>query len=316
MGRYALLFPGQGAQFVGMAKDLYDGYSSARDVFDEADRALGFSLSSIVFDGPDEKLKLTAYTQPAILTASVAVFEVLNKEMGIGFDPSFVAGHSLGEYSALVASGTLSLADGVRLVHSRGRLMQEAVPEGEGAMAAVLGLDDSSVEEICRSCDGDQVCEAANFNSPGQVVISGHDGAVKRAIDMLKEKGAKRAIPLNVSAPFHCRLMAPVADELLKEMDLCNWSDSRWPLVANVSATAVSSVKDIKEGLYRQTYSPVRWVESVHFMVEAGTSHFLELGPGNVLAGLTKKCSKGVKTLSVGSVGDLDGVVDFLRGDQ
>nr|WP_321499188.1 ACP S-malonyltransferase [uncultured Dethiosulfovibrio sp.] len=313
---YALLFPGQGAQFVGMAKDLYDNYPSARDVFDEADRALGFSLTSIAFDGPEEKLKLTAYTQPAILAASVAVFDVLRKEIGVEFAPAFVAGHSLGEYSALVASGTLSLADGVRLVHARGKLMQEAVPEGEGAMAAVLGLDDSSVEEICRSCDGDMVCEAANFNSPGQVVISGHDEAIKKAVELLKAKGAKRAVPLNVSAPFHCRLMAPVADQLLKEMDRCSWSDSRWPLVANVSASSASSVKDIRDGLYRQTYSPVRWVESIRFMVESGVSSFLELGPGNVLSGLAKKCSKGVKTLSVGSSADLERAVDFLKEDQ
>ncbi|SMG11123.1 ACP S-malonyltransferase [Dethiosulfovibrio salsuginis] len=313
---YALLFPGQGAQFVGMAKDLYDGYPSAREVFDEADRALGFSLTSITFDGPEEKLKLTAYTQPAILAASVAVFDVLRKDIGVDFAPAFVAGHSLGEYSALVASGTLSLADGVRLVHARGKLMQEAVPEGEGAMAAVLGLDDSSVEEICRSCDGDMVCEAANFNSPGQVVISGHDEAIKKAVELLKAKGAKRAVSLNVSAPFHCRLMAPVADQLLEEMDRCSWSDSRWPLVANVSASSASTVKDIRDGLYRQTYSPVRWVESVRFMVESGVSSFLELGPGNVLAGLAKKCSKGVKTLSVGSSADLERAVDFLKEDQ
>lgn len=313
---YALLFPGQGAQVVGMAKDLYDRYTSAREVFDEADRALGFSLSSIVFEGPEEKLKLTAYTQPAILTASMAVFEVLRRDLGVDFSPAFVAGHSLGEYSALVASGTLSLADGVRLVHRRGQLMQEAVPEGQGAMAAVLGLDDPSVEEICRSCDGDLVCEAANFNSPGQVVISGHDEAVKKAVELLKAKGAKKAIPLNVSAPFHCRLMAPVADELQKEMDLCSWSDSRWPLVANVSALSVSSVADIRDGLYRQTYSPVRWVESVRFMVDSGVSSLLELGPGNVLAGLAKKCSKGVKTFSAGSLGDLEAAVDFLREDQ
>lgn len=313
---YALLFPGQGAQFVGMAKDLYDDYPSAREVFDEADRALGFSLTSITFDGPEEKLKLTAYTQPAILAASVAVFDVLRKDIGVDFAPAFVAGHSLGEYSALVSSGALSLADGVRLVHVRGKLMQEAVPEGQGAMAAVLGLDDSSVEEICRSCDGDMVCEAANFNSPGQVVISGHDEAIKKAVELLKAKGAKRAVPLNVSAPFHCRLMTPVADRLLEEMDRCSWSDSRWPLVANVSASSASTVKDIRDGLYRQTYSPVRWVESIRFMVESGVSSFLELGPGNVLAGLAKKCSKGVKTLSVGSSADLERAVDFLKEDQ
>ncbi len=316
MGSYALLFPGQGAQYVGMGRDLRDAYPSARRVFDEVDEALGFSLSSVIFDGPEEKLKLTAYTQPAIMTASIATFRVLMDELGISLTPTFVAGHSLGEYSALVASGSLSLADGVRLVHARGRLMQEAVPEGVGAMAAILGLDDASVKEICQSFGEEKVCDAANFNSPGQTVISGHDETVKEAIQIAKERGAKKAILLNVSAPFHCRLMRPVADELSKEMDLCRWSDSAWPLVANVSAQAVKSVSEIRDGLYRQTYSSVLWTSSVDFMVSAGVSSFLEIGPGNVLAGLAKKCSKGIKTLSVGSVDNIGDVVDFLLEDK
>jgi len=316
MKRFALLFPGQGAQSVGMGRDLYEGFPLARRVFDEADEALGFSLSSIIFEGPEEKLTLTEYTQPALLTVSMAFFRALTEDKGILLNPDFVAGHSLGEYSALVASGTLSLADGVRLVNARGRLMQKAVPEGEGAMAAILGLEDSDVRDICSQFDGDKVCEAANFNSPGQVVISGDSDSVAKAIEAAKEAGAKRAIPLNVSAPFHCRLMTDVADELSREMERCDWSDSACPLIANVSASPVTSVEDIRSGLYRQTYSPVRWVESMRYMSDAGVSTFLELGPGKVLAGLAKKCVKGSKTLSIGSAEDLDKVVDFLEEDK
>lgn len=312
MGSYALLFPGQGAQYVGMGKDLCDAYPAARRVFDEADDTLGFSLSSVIFDGPEEKLKLTAYTQPAIMAASIAVFRVMTEELGIAFDPAFVAGHSLGEYSALVASGTLSLADGVRLVHKRGLLMQKAVPEGVGAMAAILGLNDASVREICGSSDENRVCDAANFNSPGQTVISGHSDAVQDAIRKAKEHGAKKAVLLNLSAPFHCRLMRPVADELQREMDLCRWSDSPWPLVANVSAKAVRSVSEIREGLYKQTYSAVLWSDSVSFMASQGVDSFVEIGPGTVLSGLAKKCSKGVRTLSVGSADQIGSVVDFI----
>ncbi|PIE54770.1 MAG: [acyl-carrier-protein] S-malonyltransferase [Dethiosulfovibrio peptidovorans] len=309
---YGLLFPGQGAQTVGMGRDLCR-YSAARDVFDQADRALGFDLSATIFDGPEENLTLTAYTQPAILTVSVAVYRVLVDELGLDLRPDFVAGHSLGEYSALVVSGSLSLDDGVRLVHERGKLMQEAVPEGEGAMAAILGLSPSDVETLCSEVDGDRVCEAANFNSPSQVVISGHDDAVRRAMKLAKERGAKRALPLNVSAPFHCRLMTAVADKLAQSMELCSWSDSRWPLVANVSGTPQTAVSAIQDGLYRQTYSPVLWVQSMEYMASQGTTSFLELGPGAVLAGLSKKCIKGSRTLSVGTVEGLDDVAAFLE---
>lgn len=316
MTSYAMLFPGQGAQFVGMGRDLYENYSGARQVFEEADEALGFKLSDVIFDGPEDKLKLTSYTQPAILAMSIAVFRVIRDNMSINLNPEFVAGHSLGEYSALVASGTLSLADGVRLVHRRGDLMQEAVPEGEGGMAAILGLDDTIVESVCSEFNVNEVCEAANYNSPGQVVISGHAGAVEKAVLAAKEKGARRAVSLKVSAPFHCRLMRPVADKLALEMDKCLWSDSPWPLIANVSADAVSSVEAIRKGLYEQTYSPVQWARSVRFMAENGVDRVLELGPGKVLAGLSKKSSRGMKTLSVGSVDELKKVVDFLEEDQ
>lgn len=310
--KYALVFPGQGAQTVGMGKDLCDVSAAAKAAFAEADDALGFSLSEIIFNGPEDKLVLTAYTQPAILTMSVAVLRALD-ERGVKLTPAFVAGHSLGEYTALVASGVLSLADAVRLVHMRGSYMQEAVPQGVGAMAAILGLDAASVRDICAEAAQGEVCEAANYNTPVQTVISGHTAAVERAVALASQRGAKRSVMLKVSAPFHCMLMRDVADRLAAEMDKCTWNPGSCPLVANVSAQAVTDVKAIRDGLYAQTYSPVRWVESVQTMAAAGVGGYIELGPGKVLSGMVKKIVRRASVLNVGCVADLDKVTPFLE---
>ncbi len=310
--KYALVFPGQGSQTVGMGKDLCAASPAAKKVFEEADAALGFSLSDIVFNGPEEKLVLTAYTQPAILTMSIAVLRAL-EEKGFKPAPAFVAGHSLGEYTALVANGVLSLADGVRLVHKRGAFMQEAVPQGVGAMAAVIGPDADIVSAICKEAAQDEVCMAANFNTPVQTVISGHTAAVERAVGLASQKGAKKTVMLKVSAPFHCTLMRPVADRLVAEMENCAWHEGSCPLVANVSAAAVTDVKAIRAGLRDQTYSPVRWVECIRTMLNAGTEGFIELGAGKVLSGMIKKIERRASVLSVEHPEDLDKVFSFVE---
>ena len=310
--KYALLFPGQGSQTVGMGRELCEKSPAARVVFDEADAALGFSLSDIIFNGPEDKLVLTAYTQPAILTMSIAVLRAL-EEKGIKPAPAFVAGHSLGEYTALVASGVLSLADGVRLVHKRGSFMQEAVPQGVGAMAAILGLEADSVRAVCEEAAQGEVCEPANFNTPVQTVISGHARAVERAVALASERGAKRSVMLKVSAPFHCSLMRPVADKLAVEMDKCSWSAGSVPLIANVSADPVTDVKAIRDGLYAQTYSPVRWVESIERMAAEGVEGFIELGAGKVLSGMVKKIARKASVLNIETFADLDKFVPFAE---
>ena len=310
--KYALLFPGQGSQTVGMGRELCEKSPAARAVFDEADAALGFSLSDIIFNGPEDKLVLTAYTQPAILTMSIAVLRAL-EEKGIKPAPAFVAGHSLGEYTALVASGVLSLADGVRLVHKRGSFMQEAVPQGVGAMAAILGLEADSVRAVCEEAAQGEICEPANFNTPVQTVISGHARAVERAVVLASERGAKRSVMLKVSAPFHCSLMRPVADKLAVEMDKCSWSAGSVPLIANVSADPVTDVKAIRDGLYPQTYSPVRWVESIERMAAEGVEGFIELGAGKVLSGMVKKIARKASVLNIETFADLDKFVPFAE---
>lgn len=309
--KYALVFPGQGAQSVGMGKDICEISKAAKDTYVEADNALGFSLSDIIFNGPEQKLTLTAYTQPAILTTCIAICRAL-AEKGIKLAPAYVAGHSLGEYTALVASGVLSLADGVRLVHKRGAYMQEAVPEGMGTMAAILGLDADAVREVCSEAAQGEVCEAANFNTPLQTVISGHTEAVKRAVAIASQKGAKRSVMLKVSAPFHCSLMRSVADKLAVEMEKCTWNDVTCPLIANVSARAVTDIPSIRQGLYAQTYSPVRWVESVNMMSQNGIDGYIEIGPGKALSGMIKKIIRHAKTLNVEYVADLDKIVEFI----
>ena len=314
--KYAIVFPGQGAQEVGMGRDLFESFVPSRSVFERSDEALGFSLSRIIFAGPDDELKKTEYAQPAILTMSMAVHRCLEEETGVEFAPEFVAGHSLGEYTALVASGTLSLEDGVRLVHLRGKLMQEAVPLGKGSMAAIIGLDRESVISICEEVSSLGVCQAANFNAPGQIVISGEREAVDKAVSMCKDAGAKRALPLKVSAPFHCSLMRPVADRLRESFSRCSWNRPKWPLIANVSAGLVSDVESIQEALFLQTFMPVLWSGSIELMISRGVRSFLEVGPGSVLSGLIKRISADSRCLSVNDNEGIGKVIDFLKGGQ
>jgi [acyl-carrier-protein] S-malonyltransferase len=293
------LFPGQGAQAVGMGRDLADAYPVARDLFAQADDILGFPLSEICFSGPEEELRRTAITQPALLTCSVAAARVLSA--GQEAQPAAVAGHSLGEYSALVTAGSLNFADAVRLVHLRGQAMQEAVPEGQGAMAAILGLDQEAVSRVCMAVAEGQVVQPANLNAPGQIVIAGHAGAVDRALVALKEEGARRAVPLKVSAPFHCSLMAPAARRLAEALADVPMADARLPVWTNVDARPVTDGAELKEALVRQVDSPVRWEETLVEMGKSGHNAFLEVGPGSVLAGLVRRTLKGAQTRPAGS---------------
>lgn len=301
----AYIFPGQGAQYAGMGRELAEQFAAARAVFEEADEALGFSLSRLCFEGPAEELQLTENTQPAILATSIAALRAMESE---GFPaPDFVAGHSLGEYSALVAAGGLSLSDAVRVVRARGRYMQEAVPVGVGAMAAILGADAETIEDACAEAAGGEVCAAANINSPGQVVIAGHAGAVDRASALLKERGAKRAVRLNVSAPFHCALMRPAQERLEKDFEQLVFSDLGVPLVSNVDAAPVRKATEARGGLVRQVSSTVRWRESVEFLVREGVTLFVEVGPGKVLSGLVRQTAgkDAVRCLNVEDAGTL-----------
>jgi len=296
MGKVAFLFPGQGSQYSGMGRDLANSFPAARAVFDEADRSLGFSISDLCFVGSEEALKLTENTQPAILTVSVAAYRVLEEK---GIRPDFVAGHSLGEYSALVAAGSLAFADAVRLVHRRGQYMQQAVPAGEGAMAAILGLRPVQVAEICRRAAEGQVVAPANMNSPEQTVISGHAAAVKRAVEQASAGGAKRAVILPVSAPFHSELMMPAAQLLEKDLSATAFAPLRIPLVNNADAGIVRGGDDARQGLVRQVTLPVRWEESMRELIEEGTSTFVEVGPGRVLSGLLRQVERSVHCVNV-----------------
>ena len=286
MGKLAFLFPGQGSQYAGMGKELAESFPAARAVFEEADRALGFPLSRLCFEGPEEELKLTANTQPAVLTCSLATARVLEQN---SVRPDYVAGHSLGEYSALVAAGSLALADAVVLVHRRGQYMQEAVPEGQGAMAAILGLAADKLAEVCRQAARGEVVSPANLNSPGQIVISGHTAAVERAIEAAKAAGAKRAIRLPVSAPFHCSLLEPAARRLAADFEKVRFADLKIPLVSNVDAAPVRSAAEARDALLRQVPAPVRWEESVRRLSALGCDAFIEVGPGKVLTGLLRQ---------------------------
>jgi [acyl-carrier-protein] S-malonyltransferase len=299
----AIVFPGQGSQAPGMGRDLTEKFAVARQVFEEADDALGFAISKLCFDGPAEDLQLTENTQPAILTASVAAFRALREE-GISA-PAFVAGHSLGEYSALVAAGALSLADAVRTVRARGRYMQEAVPVGTGAMAAVLGADLGDIERICSEASAGQVCSIANFNSPNQAVIAGHTEAVDRAVELLNGV-AKRVIKLKVSAPFHCALMKPAEDKLAHDLEQLDFQAPAMPVVTNVDARAVTAPDELRDALVRQVSSPVRWVDSMQLLIEHGVDTFVEAGPGKVLSGLIRQISRDVKTLNVEDAASLE----------
>ncbi|HUQ32886.1 MAG TPA: ACP S-malonyltransferase [Pyrinomonadaceae bacterium] len=305
--RRAYIFPGQGSQATGMGRDLADKYTAARQVFEEADDALGFSISRLCFEGTAEELQLTENTQPAILTASIAALRAAEAE-GLPA-PDYVAGHSLGEYSALVAAGALSLSDAVRTVRLRGRFMQEAVPVGTGAMAAVMGADVETVTAACEEAKGDEVCSPANINSPNQIVIAGHSGAVDRAVNLLKERWSKRAIKLNVSAPFHSALMMPAQERLAVELEKLEFHDLRLPLVTNVDAVIITSGAEARASLIRQVSSPVRWLESVQLLIREGVQTFIEVGPGKVLCGLVRQIERGASCLNAGDAESLEKAV-------
>jgi [acyl-carrier-protein] S-malonyltransferase len=303
----AIVFPGQGSQSPGMGKELAENFAVARQVFEEADDALGFAISRLCFDGPAEDLQLTENTQPAILTVSVAAYRAM-REAGIGA-PAFVAGHSLGEYSALVAANVLSLSDAVRTVRARGRYMQEAVPVGTGAMAAVIGGELADIERICAEARahviGGQVCSIANFNSPNQAVIAGNTEAVDRAVELLNGV-AKRVIKLKVSAPFHCALMKPAQDRLAADLQSLSFNEPAMPVVTNVDARATTSPDELRDALVRQVSAPVRWVESMQLLIEQGARTFIEAGPGKVLSGLMRQISRDVKMLNVEDAASLE----------
>lgn len=297
MSKRAFIFPGQGSQYAGMGKDLTDNFKIARDTFAEADDALGFKLSELCFNGPEDDLKLTMNTQPAILAVSIAALRVLQSEIDIKAD--FLAGHSLGEYSALVASGALSLPDALRTVRSRGKFMQEAVPVGVGAMAAILSVEEAVLADICQEAAQGEVVSPANFNSPGQIVIAGHATAVARAIEIAKARGFRKAMLLPVSAPFHSALMVPAGERLAGVLQQVEVSEMKAPVITNVEATANIDSSRVRELLVAQVSAPVKWDTSVREMTRLGVASFIEIGPGKVLSGLVKRIDKEVATANI-----------------
>ncbi|OBZ16845.1 ACP S-malonyltransferase [Bacillus sp. FJAT-26390] len=305
MSKTAFVFPGQGAQAVGMGKDVYEAFDRSRSIFAQADEALGFSLSSIIFEGPDDVLKQTANTQPALLTVSVALLEALE---GRGLKPDYVAGHSLGEYSALVAAGVLSFEDAVRTVRARGQFMEQAVPSGLGAMAAVLGAERETLAALCAAITAEgSAVELANVNCPGQIVVSGTAAGVQAVVERGKEEaGAKRVIPLEVSGPFHSSLMKPAAANLQETLAGLVMKDASVPVVANVTANVVTAADEIRSLLVEQVYSPVLWEDSVRYLIDQGVDTFVEIGSGTVLAGLIKKIDKNVRVISINSISALE----------
>lgn len=315
MSSLAFIFPGQGSQSPGMGRDLAEQSRAARRVFEEADAALGFSISELCFNGPAEKLQLTENTQPAILTTSIAALRAV-EEAGVSPKPGFVAGHSLGEYSALVAAGALSLSDAVRTVRARGRYMQEAAPVGSGAMAAIMVADLGDIMEACNEAAQGGVCSPANINSANQVVIAGDSAAVDRAIELLKERGAKRAIRLNVSAPFHCALMNPAQDRLAEDLEQLEFHDLSVPLVTNVDAAKITAGRDARDALVRQVSSPVRWHETVTYLVQQGVDTFVEVGPGKVLSGLVRQIERSARSLNVEDSTSLNATREALAGRE
>jgi [acyl-carrier-protein] S-malonyltransferase len=310
MAKTAYIFPGQGSQAVGMGKDLFDNFSAAHKVFEEADDTLGFALSDLCFSGNEDDLQLTENTQPAILTTSVAAFRVMEAE-GLGA-PDLVAGHSLGEYSALVAAGVLDFADAVQTVRKRGRYMQEAVPPGVGAMAAILGSDIETIEAVCSEAASGEVCRPANINSPAQVVIAGNAGAVDRACELLKGRGAKRAVKLSVSAPFHCELMMPAQERLAADLNVLDYGDFRFPIVHNVDAEVNTDASRVRSALTSQVSAPVKWLQSVQTLLDNGVDTVVEVGAGKVLSGLMRQINREIRCLNVENSDSLGNTKDTL----
>ena len=300
MSKVAFVFPGQGSQQIGMLADIAQSYPVISETFSEASDVLGYDMSALINDGPIELLNSTEKTQPALLCASVALFRAFTANTDI--QPSYMAGHSLGEYSALVASGVISFADAVKLVEMRGQFMQKAVPAGEGLMAAILGLDDDKVVEVCQQAAQGEVVSAVNFNTTGQVVIAGQKSAVERAMAALKEAGAKRAMPLNVSVPSHCALMKPAADQLAEQLTTINFTAPNCPIIQNRVAKAVTNLDEIRANLLEQLYMPVLWTNSVSYMADQGVEEIIECGPGKVLSGLNKRIAKDTTHTAIGSL--------------
>ncbi len=307
--KIAFVFPGQGSQYAGMGLDAAQKHVEARSAFDEADAALGFPISRLCFEGPEEQLKLTENTQPAILTTSIAIFRTLEEK---GARPDFVAGHSLGEYSALVAAGALQLGEAAKIVRRRGGYMQAAVPVGVGAMAAILGLEFNTVISICERAAEGQVVSPANLNSPGQIVIAGNKEAVERAATLAKEAGAKRAMLLQVSAPFHCSLMLPAEQRLSTDLDAAAFADLRFPLITNVDARAIQTGAEARSALKRQVSRPVRWQESIQALLDQGVRTVVEIGPGKVLIGLIRAIDKSVTMLNAEDEKSMENVLSAI----
>lgn len=310
MAKVAFVFPGQGSQHPGMGRELNEHLPASKKAFQEADESLGLDISRLCFEGPEDQLQLTANSQPAILATSIACFRALDR---FEVRPDYIAGHSLGEYSALVAGGSLALDTALKLVRKRGELMQKAVPVGQGAMAAILGLDAAQVIESCNEAAQGDVCSAANFNSPNQTVIAGESRAVDRAVEICRKRGARRAVLIKVSAPFHCALMKPAQDGLQPFLREAEFKDLSVPLVNNVDAQVNSSGSDAREAVVRQVTSPVRWTESVEQLLSLGVTTFVEVGPGKVLTGLIKSINRDVRLLNVEDLASLNSTIDSIK---